>query len=161
MKTKMIAILSLAAAPVLVGCASPVVTLDTVGPAPVKATAATAMGHLQVYSATETHQLAQDLYYYPHTGYRIYSASGKLVEYVPNHAAVEDETPSWVSLPAGHYLVKAQSDYYPTVMVPVDIQEGRTTEVHLNLDWKPANGANRQVVRLPDGKAVGYREPAD
>lgn len=143
--------------PVFVSCASEPVTVKPVGPAPVSGSNISSTGSLQVFSATETHQIGENCYYYPHTGYKIFSESGKLLRYIPNHSCVEDETPSYVSLPAGHYTVKAESIFYPTVMVPVIIKEGRMTQVHLDSDRKlPANASEDQIVRLPDGRVVGW-----
>ena len=138
------------------GCASQPIVLSPVGPAPVQAEAHVSMGRLQVFSATETHPDGDNTYYYPHTGYSILSDSGQMVKYVHNHVGTMDESPSLVTIPTGHYRVVAQSESYGRVTVPVVIKSGRTTTVHLERDWKPVAQTPGEVVRLPDGEAVGW-----
>jgi len=151
----------------LAGCSSSPVVLDPVGPAPAHQAAYRAQGALRVFTAVETHEIGDNTYYYPHTGYSIYTTSGKLWKYVPNHTANEDETPARVTIPAGQYTVKAQANFdvwgtvaYP-VTVPVVIQEDRTTEIHLDADWKiPTNSSTNDLVYLPGGKPVGWKDPS-
>ena len=141
----------------LAGCAGAPYALNTVGPAPINTAAFKPAGNLRVYTATESHEVGDNTYYYPHTGYYIYTESGKLFKYVPNNTAVVDETPACVVVPSGIYTIKAQSDLYSTVTVPVVIQENRTTEVHLDSGWKPPlNVSTNQLVYLPNGEAVGW-----
>ncbi|MGC1377527.1 MAG: hypothetical protein WA821_14940, partial [Anaerolineales bacterium] len=87
----------------LTGCSSTPVVLDSVGPAPSRSHAYVPRGSLRVFTAVETHEMGENTYYYPHTGYRIYTESGKFWKYIPNHIADVDETPAWVTLPAGRY----------------------------------------------------------
>lgn len=115
-------------------------------------------GYLRVYSATEAHEIGDNTYYYPHRGCRIYDASGKLWQYVPNHISYEDETPAYVTIPAGDYTIKAESDLYSLVAMPVLIQAGRTTGIHLDSGWNPpSNVSTNEIVYLPNGEAVGWR----
>lgn len=136
--------------------------LSSVGPAPVTpATPARPSGYLRVYTATDPYPSGDTTYYYPHTGYRIYDASGKLWGYVPNHTSNEDEIPTEVTIPAGEYTIKAQSDLYSLVVLPVVIQADRTTEIHLDSGWNPpSNASTNEIVYLPNGEAVGWRSSA-
>ncbi len=162
MKIKIISIVTASIIPVFSGCASePPIALAPVGPGPAASRPAMASGYLQVFSDTETHQIGDDNYYYPHTGYSIHDQSGKVVQYVPNHIGDMDEAPSLVNVPAGKYNIVARSASYGRVTVPVIIESGRTTVVHLDRDWKTtANNNSGQVVRLPDGEAVGWSQGA-
>jgi hypothetical protein len=141
---------------ILSGCASPPIVLAPVGPAPVEKTAHVSTGRLQVFSAAEARADGDDTYYYPHTGYSIFSDVGRRLKYVNNHVGTMDESPAVVPLPTGHYRIVAQSEAYGRVTVPVVIESGRTTTIHLERDWKPAANLSRNVVRLPDGEAVGW-----
>src|SRR5579863_6670906 len=159
MKTKIIALMAgVAIVCFLVGCASQPVVMPTVGPEPSHAfNSSQAHGYLRVYSDTETHQIGQNTYYYPHTPYNIYDESGLRVKWVPNHIGDMDETPTVVKLPVGRYFVLAESSSYGRVTVPIVIKEARWTILHLNRDWRPSpNISSNSVVRLPDGEAVGW-----
>jgi len=152
------------AALLLAGCSTAPVVLNSVGPAPVHSVAYRPQGGLRVYSAVETREIGENTFYYPHTGYSLYTASGKLWKYIPNHISDEDECPALVTVPAGHYTVKALANFdvwgtvATTVLVPVVIQEDKLTELHLESDWKaPANISTNAFVYLPGGKPVGWR----
>jgi len=147
--------------PLWTGCAAQTFTLNSVGPGPVALAPARPTGCLRVYTATEAHEIGDNTFYYPHTGYRIYDASGKLWKYVPNHTSNEDEMPAYVDIPAGDYTIKAASDLYSLVVMPVVIRSGRTTEIHLDSGWQPPSGvATNEIVYLPNGEAVGWRSSA-
>jgi len=138
-------------------CANSPVVLAPVGPRPVGSQAEVGQGGLRVYSATEEHAVGDTTTYRPHSGYTILKEDGGVFKYVPNHTGVMDEKPQVVGLPAGRYTVKAESEDYGRITVPVVIQAGRMTEVRL--DWyqvKSPSYANL-TVRLPDGKIVGWR----
>lgn len=157
MKIKYVALIGAAIISCLAGCAGEPYVLNSVGPAPVNTVAFRTSGYLRVYTATETHEVGDNTYYYPHTGYYIYTEFGTLLKYVPNNTAVVDETPAWVAVPSGIYTIKAQSDLYSTVTVPVVVKENRTTEVHLDSGWKPPlNVSTNQLVYLQNGEAVGW-----
>ena len=141
----------------LTGCATPPVVLHTVGPAQAGAAIPGAQGYLRVYSATRTREIGEDTFYYTHTRYHIFDPAGTLVKTVPNHLGDMDQNPADVNLPAGRYLVKAQSDVYGWVTVPVVIIGGQTTEVHLESTWRGPDVAAERLVRLPDGRPVGWR----
>ncbi|HEX4342499.1 MAG TPA: hypothetical protein VH255_03860 [Verrucomicrobiae bacterium] len=154
-KTGNIALLGLAIIPLLVGCNSTQVVLDQVGPAP---NAYASTGGLRVFTATETREVGDNDYYYPHTSYRIYTQAGKFWKYVPNHLVAWDQSADLVKIPAGHYLVTAKSESYGVVTVPVSIRADKTTEVHLESRWKiPPNVSTNEVVYLPNGDPVGWK----
>jgi hypothetical protein len=148
--------------PLLAGCALTPVALDPVGPAPDNtkqlAYVPTGSGWLRLYTATRTVSEGDATYYYPHSGYRIYTESGKLLEFVPNHIDSMDESATLLKIPAGNYKVLARSEPYNLVIVPVVIQAGNTTEVHLGAHWKaPINAPTNEIVYFPDGRPVGWK----
>jgi hypothetical protein len=142
--------------PLLAGCSSTPIKLDPVGPAP--SSAYVPNGWLKVFSATKSVPNGDDTYYYPHQGYRIYTGSGKLLEFVPNHIDNMDESATLLKIPAGKYEVLARSEPYNMIIVPVVIQAGKTTEVHLGAHWKaPSNAPTNEIVYFPDGRPVGWK----
>lgn len=156
-------IIGTAAILVLTGCSTTTLTLNRVGPAPPQASKVQPQGYLRVSTATDTVPLGDSTFYYPHTGYYIYQPDGKLVQWVENHIGPMDQSPSLVSLPEGSYLVKAESDSYGWVNVPVVIRWGKTTEVNLE-SWgerKPDKANDAALVRLPNGYVVGWRANND
>ena len=159
MKTKNIMLAGVAIVSLLTGCASKPVVLAPVGPKPNNPVAYVSTGHLRVYSDTRTREIGENTFYYTHTRYFIQDETGKIVKTVPNHVGDTDELPTLVTIPTGSYKVVAQSSSYGRVTVPVVIQAGRTTVVHLDRNWKasaqlPAN----DLVCLPNGEAVGWRD---
>ncbi|MGA2244504.1 MAG: hypothetical protein ABSH48_05850 [Verrucomicrobiota bacterium] len=121
----------------LTGCVSKPTALAPVGPNAAGRTStapAVAKGRLLVFSATEKGlPFASDdpVRFNVHTDYDITDAAGH-VRYVPNHASNMDEWPDIVTLPSGDYTVVAQSSSRGLVRVPVIIENGRTTSVHLD-----------------------------
>jgi len=97
-------------------------------------------------------------YFNLHTGYDIINdESRKGVKFVPNHTSNMDEWPDEVKLPVGNYNVVAESTCCGLVTVPVNIQTGKTTIVHLDRNWwPPSNTPTNQLVFLPDGEVVGW-----
>ncbi len=142
------------------GCASvqtPTVS-EPVGPAPAGSTTVTSSGALQVYSATERHEIGQGTYYYPHTSYAVCDSAGHRVKSVPNHSGWTDQTPSVVPLPAGDYLVVAEAEGYGRVRIPVTVKPRQMTVLHLERGWKPPEEAKASdLVLLPDGQPIGWR----
>src|ERR1700683_1211609 len=65
--------------------------LPAVGPQPPGVYDKVSCGYLEVFSTTQESQWGEGSYYYPHTGYRIYDASGKLLKWVENHNLNTDE----------------------------------------------------------------------
>jgi hypothetical protein len=157
MKIKTVALIGTAVIPLLTGCVSQPITLSPVGPGPVSHAEYLPKGHLQVFSDTETHVVGDGPPYYTHTGYSIHDESGKVVQFVPNHTGDMDESPTMVTVPAGDYKIVAESSSYGRVTVPVLVQEGKTTVIHLDRDWKPpSNASTNELVHLPDGEAIGW-----
>ena len=144
--------------PLLAGCASTPVALAPVGPEPANNHESyISKGYIKVFSDTETHEIGDGPAYYPHTGYNIYDESGKRLQYVANHIGDMDESPSLVKIPKGNYAVVAESSAYGRVSVPVVVQAGKTTILHLDQGWRPsAMISTNELVRLPDGEAVGW-----
>ena len=140
------------------GCASKPVVLSPVGPKQNNLVAYASTGHLRVYSDTKTREVGDNTFCYTHTRYCIQDAHGKIVKIVPNHLGDMDELPTLVTIPTGTYQVVAQSASYGRVTVPVIIQAGQTTVVHLDRNWKSASHlpAN-ELVYMPNGEAVGWR----
>jgi len=147
----------------LTGCASAGPTAmtvnDPIGPRPL-GLARDYVGFLEVYSATEEHTDGDNTYRYPHTDYQIFTSDGQLFKQVRNAIILSDETPERVSLPKGRYIVAAQSETSGPVNVPVAIETGKTTVLHLERkkDWKPELAwRDSDLVRLPNGQVIGYR----
>jgi hypothetical protein len=92
-----------------------------------------------------------------YTNYQIDAADGTLFKEVPNN----DQEPTRVILPKGTYTVVARSDASGMVSVPVAIETGKTTVLHLERekDSKEAAAGTRSVdlVRLPNGQPIGFR----
>jgi len=63
-----------------------------------------------------------------------------------------------VKIPTGNYKVVAESAAYGRVTVPVVVQAGKVTVIHLDRGWRPVSTVSiNELVRLPDGEAVGWR----
>jgi hypothetical protein len=163
------------------GCATgPRLTqLDQVGPGPVPAVQTPGGGFLQIFSARETAPRDLNLEEFAwnndfgrneflhgaaHTRYTIYDADGRLLQRVPNAEGMHDAHPALVRLSPGLYRVEAESEDYNNVTlavsVPVYVKAGVTTTVHLDGQWKPPGPVQGdEVVRLPNGRIVGWRYP--
>ncbi|MDR3457669.1 MAG: hypothetical protein P4N60_09500 [Verrucomicrobiae bacterium] len=143
MKMPNITLVCAAIMPLLAGCASHSTALSPAGPSPASRIAAAAensKGYLQVFSATEKSlPSASDdqVYFNLHSGYEINDATGKCVKFVANHASDLDEWPNQVTLPSGNYNLVAQSSAYGQVTVPIVVETGKTTIVHLDNNWSP------------------------
>jgi hypothetical protein len=101
-----------------------------------------------------------------HTDYTISSLSGKVFTRVLNATGPDDPKPTLVTLRPGRYEVEAQAKTNAKdgetadVKIPVVVQSGKSTILHLEGDWKPAGHySNSDVVRLPDGQIAGWRAP--
>jgi hypothetical protein len=146
------------------GCATPPVVVAPVGPNPVKVESVASMGSLQVFSrmveeSDDLNQGSDGLSdWWRHSEYVVYNLQGKPVKHVENANGHYADAPERVVLPVGKYFVKAQAKDYFWVKVPVTIERGRTTRVHLDDNWKPAPAAPKQdLVTMPNGKPVGWR----
>jgi hypothetical protein len=147
--------------PLLASCASQPITLAPVGPQPVpgaRASATAGQGQLQVFTQTEEYEADHDVPYFPHRDYQLYTADGKRLKRIWNHQDHEDESPAEVTLPAGHYLVKAPAASYGRVTVPVVIKPNQLTRVILQPGWQPGKAvASTELVQFPGGYPVGWR----
>jgi hypothetical protein len=147
----------------LVGCSSTPVALAPVGPNPFGSQRMASKGELQVFSclvaqSDDQNQGSEDPVWYQHSDYNIYNLHGKLLKRVNNTIGHYEQTPRRVALPAGRYIVKAQANDDLQVKLPVTIEPGRTTRVHLDDNWKlPAATQKRELVSMPDGNPVGWR----
>jgi hypothetical protein len=151
-------ILSGATAVLVASCASapPTIVHETVGPGPTVVNEEH-NGFLKVYSATEW--VADDDWpsLLKYTNYQIDATDGTSFKKVPN----DEQDPTRVILPRGTYTVVAQSGTSGTVSVPVAIETGKTTVLHLERekDWKEAAAGidSAGLVRLPNGQTIGFR----
>ncbi len=143
--------------PLLASCALQPIALAPVGPGPAAyAASSNGKGDLEVY--TETQEYYEDeMSWFPHTDYQIYTSEGKRLKRVWNHRNHEDENPAVVALPPGQYVVKAWAERYGLVRVPVVIKAGETTRVILQPGWKPGSALKSNVVQIPNGYCVGWR----
>jgi hypothetical protein len=151
-------IFSVATAVLVASCASapPTIVHETVGPGPTVVNEEH-NGFLKVYSATEWMADGDDGPLLKYTNYQIDAADGTLFKEVPN----DDQDPTRVILPKGTYTVVARSDTSGMVSVPVAIETGKTTVLHLERekDSKEAAAGTRSgdLVRLPNGQPIGFR----
>jgi hypothetical protein len=150
----------------LVGCVStPVILPNAVGPNPFRGARMMTSdeGELQVFSnlaeqSDDENQGSTDFIWYQPTDYEIYDIHGTRLKHVENTIGHYEKAPKTVSLPVGRYIVIAQARDYEQVKVPVTVERGRTTRVHLDGTWKPPmNTAKGKLVRLPNGKPIGWR----
>jgi hypothetical protein len=83
---------------------------------------------------------------------------GKRIKHVFNSIGHYNEVPRTITLPPGEYLVRAETKNRMRVDVPVVIEQGRTTRVHLEAHWEPPTEITKaELVSLPDGFPVGWR----
>jgi hypothetical protein len=161
MKNHYIALLAAAVLPCLTGCVSSPLELASVGPGVSRPPATAGEGYLEVFTATRTAEVDFESYFNPHTSYTVTDAAGRSVKYVENHTSDMDEWPDLVTLPPGTYHVVAESAWCGLVTVPVVVQPGATTVVHLDGKWgPPSRPAAGQLVFLPNGQPVGWSSPA-
>src|SRR5438477_13105795 len=147
------------------GCAfnRDLVLQTTVGPPPFETGTGSPEGRLAVYSTLDTGLSSDPDATAHHSDYRIYSADGKQLKYVHNWVGTFIEDPAVVSHAPGRYNVVARAAASGTVTVPIVIEAGKTTSVHLD-GSKPADGrkpSESELVRLPDGWVVGWRAKGD
>jgi hypothetical protein len=146
----------------LSGCSTPTVLRDPVGPDPFVNKTADSEGTLQVFSATEEkNDVGFETAYPQRTDYSIYSWNGKLIQRVrDNNKGHYDGTPRSVRLAPGIYNIRALAavGMGEWISLPVVIQAGCTTDVHLNGHWKPpADSPDTALVHSPAGFAIGWR----
>ena len=155
-------VLSVAASILVAGCAvaPPTVVHETVGPQ-ITASSGGQAGYLTVYTSSFWITPPGDDEGNPtvlsYTDYDVRSPDGSLFKQVVNG---QDE-PVRVMLPKGRYVVEAASDSAGMIDVPVSIETGRSTIVHLDRerDSKEAFAGipSNDLVRLPNGQAIGFR----
>jgi hypothetical protein len=156
------ALVAVIGASLLASCASagPTIVQEAVGPQPSRLSR-NYTGYLIVYSATEEHTDGDSPARYPHSDYEVYTRDAKLFKQVRNALGYSDETPERISLPKGLYTVLAKSETAGSVSVPVIIETGKSTVLHLERekDWMPdLSGAKESdFVRLANGQIIGFR----
>ena len=140
------------------GCATRpgIVLKETVGPARPHPGRRKGEGELVVCSALEVANAA-DADHPAHSGYTICAPDGRLIREVDNRTGPFYQDPVTVALPVGSYEVKGRATNHGAVVVPVLIEEGRTTVVDLEGAMPPPvpRQVGDQFVRLPDGQIVG------
>jgi hypothetical protein len=138
------------------------VVLDSVGPANVDDPSGSTVGFLTVYSAYDAgaHFYGRTYDGREYSDYSIFDENGQLARKVHNSTDTAFEAPATVSLPAGQYKVIARANGYGDVTVPVTIERGQQTVLHLEggeTGSKLVEADPSKTVRLPDGEIVGYR----
>jgi hypothetical protein len=156
MKTQIISLIGAAIITLLGGCVSGATALKPVGPDATSSVEANPQGRLQVYTPT---QVAEDFLRGNFTqlmAYDIRNESGKRLMFVANQASGVEESPDQVMLPTGKYTIVADSADYGLVTVPMVIQSGKTTTVHLDGDPRtPLPLFPRRPAPLPDTQTAG------
>jgi len=141
-----------------IGCASTPLAFDPVGPDPHGSESMSSDGELLVFSSLVGRSEGNNPTWHQHTSYYIYDLDGRQVKHVHNSIGYYAKAPLPVDLPAGSYLVKAKASGYFWVDVPVTIERGRTTEVHLDDNWQlPVETSDRELVKMPNDNLVGWR----
>ena len=158
MKTTHLALIGAALIAGMTGCISNPIALAPVGPDAISRALPGPGGYLKVFTATQPIDVDFETTFHPHMGYNINDDAGKSVQFVPNHTSAMDESPDQVTLPPGNYNIVAQSTWCGLVKVPVVIQKGKTTVIHLDGNWWGPSRApfTGQLVYLPNGEAVGW-----
>jgi hypothetical protein len=143
----------------LVGCSTTTVAVSTVGPNPNgEQNLAQNNGRLQVFSVLVSHAEGNNPTWYRHADYDLYTANGVHLQHVDNATGHYERAPRLVVLPPGKYVVEAAAQKYLRMEVPVVIEAGRVTRVHLDGAWRQVAGTpNAEVVCGPDGRPVGWR----
>jgi len=142
-------------------------TPAAVGSAPSRLATVNVMnGTLVVYSAYKVNAdfNPRDPYRLEYSDYEIYTAGGKLLRRVHNNSGTILQNPATVELSTGQYRVVARANGYGHVIVPVVIEPGQDTVLHLDgAGSGPAPVVNNptNVVRLPNGKVVGWQVTSD
>jgi hypothetical protein len=121
-------------------------------------------GDLIVYSATYAQTLEQSEYT-AHTNYTIATLDDKVIRHVANATGSFASQPARVSLPPGEYHVRAQYEGGRFVTVRIVIEPGKTTVLDLEgeasgqasaTETAPATETAKEIIRLPNDKAVGW-----
>jgi len=150
----------------LTGCSSTPVALTPVGPNPISFESPGADGQLEVFSyrheqSDDQNQGSTDSIWYQPTDYDIYKSDGRLVKHIENNNGHYGRAPRVVNLPSGQYFVRAYAVGRLPVRVPVMIERGEITRIHLDDNWKPLVGiVKTELVELPNGKPIGWQTNA-
>ena len=133
-----------------------------VGPNPSIAPNGGANGELTVYTATEQeHNVGNQTAFDQRTPCTIYDSNGREIKDVNDNNTSEFlPLPRTLALPPGTYRVRAllAVGFGERVLVPVVIEAGRNTEVHLNGHWRPPSDAPQDKLVLgPAGFPIGWR----
>src|SRR3954469_2224604 len=131
--------------------------LGTVGPEPLAQRKAASEGTLVVYTALDQHaHFNTSAYHRYYSDYEVRSESGAVVKKVHNDSGTVVDGPVEVPLGPGHYRVHAKANGYGWVTVPVVIESGQVTTVHLDGGRTGAAGLSQALtVRLPQGEIAG------
>jgi hypothetical protein len=107
--------------------------LDAVGPSHIQSNGTASGGTLVVYTAPDPQaHFNSSPYHTYYSDYQILSEQGALIRKVTNDSGTVIEGPVEVSLPGGHYRVHARSNGFGWVTVPVAVEPGKVTLVHLD-----------------------------
>ena len=135
-----------------------VATLPPVGPNPFGLQNQSVSGQLEVFSSLEGHSEGNNPPWYQHADYYICDRQGHRLQHVDNTVGYYARAPRLVTLSPGEYLVESPAKDAFWVKVPVVVQAGRVTRVHLDGEWAmPANTPETKVVLAPAGYPVGWR----
>ena len=124
----------------------------------------TGSGDLIVYSATYAPTLEQSEYT-AHTNYTIATPDDKVIQRIANATGSFASRPARVSLAPGEYHVRAQYEGGRFVTVRLVIEPGKTTVLDLEsepskqasaTETAPATETAKEIIRLPNGKAIGW-----
>lgn len=126
---------------------------DAVGPAPA---VISDDGELVVYSADDAIDTA-DADHPHHRRYVIRTSDGTVLRAVLNQDGPFGQDPEQVALSPGRYVVDTSATNFGPVRVPVVIEPGRTTIVHLDGDSESDAVPEGSAVRLPNGGPIGAR----
>lgn len=141
----------------LVGCSvHELELLEPVGPAPIANLRAPSHGFLRVRTPTEQDR-DDDVFFFPHQAFSIYSLDGRLAKWVRNADSARDETPAVTPLPVGVYKIRSWTQRSGIVTVTVVIERGRTTDIYLDGSFEGTSTASHAYVTLPTGEIVGWR----
>ena len=158
MRTYYVLILGAICASLLVGRATAATTLPPVGPNPSGLQSQSASGELEVFSKLEGHSEGNNPPWYQHADYYIYDRQGHELWHVYNTVGYYAQAPRVVTLPPGQYPVKSPAKDAFWLGVPVVIQAGHVTKVHLDGGWvAPAITPDSKLVLAPSGYPVGWR----
>jgi hypothetical protein len=142
-------------------CLSTPVVLAPVGPNPLGYRTTTTTGQLEVFSALVGRIEGDNPTWYQHSDYVICDQNGKRLRSVFNSTGYYAQDPQPITLPPGKYIVKARAKGILWAQIPVVIEAGQVTRIHLDGQWQPpANTPGKEIVNGPVGYAIGWRPEA-